>query len=52
MKRGELIAGHFPQELSKRLAFSEVEAQGGSDLLPAKSFVTVMGLAFPTALSG
>ena len=28
VKRGELIVGHIPRELSKRLAFSVVEARG------------------------
>ena len=28
VKRGELIVGHIPRELFKRLAFSEVEARG------------------------
>ena len=47
-----LIVGHIPRELSKRLAFSKVEARGASDVLPAKIFVAVMALAFPTVLSG
>ena len=32
VKRGELIIGHIPRELSKCLAFSEVEARGASDV--------------------
>ena len=32
VKRGEQIVGHIPRELSKHLAFSEVEARGASDM--------------------
>ena len=31
VKRGELIVGHIPQELSKRLVFSVVEVRGAID---------------------
>ena len=60
VKRGELIVGHIPRQLSKRLAFSVVEARahggggggGGSDVMVTGDVIVHVMLAFLTVLSG